>query len=139
MIRIVNRAKCLKVSTKKPLAVWKDGKGNVKYITGAKAATFFRAIAKQLYPHMTAKELSRFTVHSIRVLAAVLLHEAGKDAEFLKVRLRCLSDSYCLYLRNTKKLAAQHTEAIGTFSAHIPDSVEYGVAVDETMGEYLDA
>ena len=139
MIRIVNRAKRLKVSTKKPLAVWKDGKGNVKYITGAKAAIFFKAIAKKLYPYMTEKELSRFTMHSIRVLAAVLLHEAGKDAEFLKVRLRWLSDSYRLYLRNTKALAAQHREAIGAFSAHIPDSVEYGVEVDAAMGEYLDA
>ena len=99
---------------------------------GAKAAIFFKAIAKQLYPPMTDKELSRFTMHSMRVLAAVLLHEAGKDVDFLKVRLRWLSESHRLYLRNTKKLAAQHMEAIGAFSAHIPDSVEYGVEVGET-------
>ena len=80
---------------------------------------------------MTDKELSNFTMHSIRVLAAVLLQEAGKDAEFLKVRL--------CWLRNTKKLAAQHTEVIGAFSAHTPDSVEYGVEVNETVGEFLDA
>ena len=84
MIRIVNREKRLKVSTKKPLAVWKYGRGNVKYITGAKAATFFKAIAKTLYPHMTDKELSRFMMHTIRVLAAVLCMRQAKMRIFLK-------------------------------------------------------
>ena len=42
-------------------------------------------------------------------MAAVLLHEAGKDGAFIKLRIRWLSDCFHVYLRNTQRICAQHT------------------------------
>ena len=45
-------------------------------------------------------------------MAAVLLHEAGKDGPYIKMRLRWLSDFFHIYLRNTRWICAQHTAAL---------------------------
>ena len=54
----------------------------------------------------------RFSAHSIRVWACVLLDEAGKSAEFIKKRLRWLGDSFRLYLRDTSVITTQHRDAL---------------------------
>ena len=48
----------------------------------------------------------------LRVYACVLLHEAGKDGPYIKLRLRWLSNCFEVYLRNTDKIRAQHNDAL---------------------------
>ena len=52
------------------------------------------------------------STHSIRVTACVLLHEAGKDATHIKLRLHWLSNCFEIYCRNTDTIQAQHVEAL---------------------------
>ena len=43
-----------------------------------------------------------------------MLHEAGKDGTYIKLRLRWLSDCFDVYLRNTKRICEQHNDAMLT-------------------------
>ena len=85
----------------------------------------------------------RFTSHSIRVWAVVLLDEAGMNADFIKSRLCWMGDSYRSYLRDTAVLQAKHVSALESSSndfiklfgenrTTLPDIVP----VDDTMGPY---
>ena len=66
----------------------------------------------QVYNINKQNELVRFTTHSLRVGACVLLHEACQTPDFIKARLRWRSDAYLMYLHNTPKLANLHNAAI---------------------------
>ena len=88
-------------------------------------------------------EIMRFTSHSIRVWAVVLLDEAEMDADFIKSRLRWMGDSYRSYLRDTAVLQSKHVSALESSSndfiklfgenrTTLPDIVP----VDDTMGPY---
>jgi len=46
------------------------------------------------------------------VTAVNLLHKAGKDGAYIKLRLRWLSDCYLIYLRNTDIIMDQHNAAL---------------------------
>ena len=50
----------------------------------------------------------RFSSHSIRVWAVVLLDEAGMNPDFIKYRLCWMGDLYRLYLRDTTILQSKH-------------------------------
>ena len=56
--------------------------------------------------------LKLISTHSLCVKAAVLLHEAGKDGTYIKLRIRWLSDCFEVYLRNTPTICAQHNTAL---------------------------
>jgi len=71
--------------------------------------SLIRLCATQVYGVKDPKELALFSSHSIRVGACVFLHMQGKDALFIKHRLRWESDTYMVYLRNMSLLADQHT------------------------------
>ena len=96
---------------------------------------------------MPKEDISRFTCHSFRVWACVLLSEAGKSPDFIKDRLRWLGDSYRTYLRDTEAIHGQHNEALKKASASVTallagnESEELRPAVvseDEAMGELQD-
>ena len=53
-----------------------------------------------------------FSCHFNLVKVAVLLHQAGKDGMYIKLRIRWLSNCYEVYLRNTQTICAQHTTAL---------------------------
>jgi hypothetical protein len=85
----------------------------------------------------------RFSSHSIRVWAVVLLDEAGMNPDFIKSRLRWMGDSYRLYLRDTAILQSKHITALerssndfmalfGENRMVLPDIVP----VDDAMGSY---
>ena len=90
-------------------------------------------------------ELSKYLAHSLRVTAAVLLHQAQKDPEYIKIRLRWVSNAFQEYLRNTETIMKQHVKALrpdslliqlGNLSANnVPTEVAYGV--DEHPSELL--
>ena len=47
----------------------------------------------------------------------VLLHQAQKDPEYIKIRLRWVSNAFQEYLQNTETIMKQHVKAL------IPDSL----------------
>eukprot|EP00957_Ditylum_brightwellii_P089567 6821607-Ditylum_brightwellii.AAC.1 len=69
-------------------------------------------IAKEVYNLTLPEDIKRFSSHSIRVGACVLLYSSWKDGEFIKLRLRWKSDTFILYLRSTTLLAGQHCKAV---------------------------
>jgi hypothetical protein len=80
--------------------------GKTVYLTGQAVTNYLRKISKKIYPHMTEEELSYYSCHSFRVWAAVLLSEAGKNGDYIKIRLRWCSKSYRVYLRDMLNSAA---------------------------------
>ena len=111
-MRIRARAIYLRVPPNLPIAVYMTPRGSSEYIDDAHVCSELRLLASQVYNITDKDELKRFTCHSFRVGACVLLHEANKAPDFIKFRIRWKSDSYLMYLRNTPKLAHQHNSAI---------------------------
>ena len=88
-----------RITTNLKVSSWTNGVKN--YLTGSKIAKLPQTVAQTVHPHMTWEEISRFSLHLGRVWAVGLLDEAGMSPEFIKSRLRYLSNAYRLYLRNT--------------------------------------
>lgn len=137
----------LKHSLETPLAVFVNKKNETKYLTAAKVAEVIRKAVKAAYPDITDDELKKYSAHSVRVWAAVLLYEMGKSSDFLKSRLRWLGDSYRMYLRDTDAINQQHLEALeanteatmALIGNNLCDSlVPNVVSDDEEMGDYED-
>jgi hypothetical protein len=108
--RIRERAIRLKQALDKPIAVYKSNPkdSKLKYIDDIHVSDILQEAAKAVY-HITNKnELKRFTSHSIRVGACVLLHSQNTSTEDIKFRLRWRSDSFRMYLRNIIQLAEKH-------------------------------
>ena len=141
--RILQRAKRLGQNDDQPLGVFINHYGIKKYLTGSKIAKLLQTVARTVHPNMTREEISRFSSHSGRVWAVVLLDEAGMSPEFIKCRLRYLSDAYRLYLRDTSVIQSKHNDALNKDSEDIikllgenrmilPDIVP----IENDMGEY---
>ena len=71
-----------------------------------------RAAATSVYGYTKEEAHQKFTSHSIRVGACVLLHEARRTVTFIKDRLRWKSESFMKYLRDTARLAKQHAVSL---------------------------
>ena len=56
----------------------------------------------------------KYSSHSIRVWACVVLDEAGMPPDFIKKRLRWMGESYRVYLRDTNKINEKHVQALKT-------------------------
>jgi hypothetical protein len=85
----------------------------------------------------------RFSSHSGRVWAIVLLDEAGMNTDFIKSQLRWMGDSYRLYLRDTAVFQHKPITALdkalykfltlfGENRTALPDVVP----LDDNMGQY---
>ncbi len=94
------------------MGVYLNHQGIVKYLTGNKISKLLQSIAKHCHPDLTKDEISRFSSHSGRVWAVVLLDEAGMTSDFIKSQLHWMGDSYRLYLRDTVVLQAKHVTAL---------------------------
>lgn len=112
---LVDNALYLGQAWDEPLCVYKAG-DVTKMLTGLQMTEYLRFITLLVFPRISTSELNRISSHSIRVYAACLLHEAGKDAAYIKLRLRWLSDCFLGYLRNTNTIREQHNDALD--SAH---------------------
>ena len=82
---------------------------------------FLRFVKTLVHPNISDEELQLISVHSIRVEAAVILHEAGKDGPYIKLRLRWLSNCFEVYLRNTKIITQQHAAVFGDVNDRMAD------------------
>ena len=117
--RILKRAKRLSNPADHPIAIFasttpKNSPKSSSYILHSQVEKSLRTIAAKVYSISSKSELQRYSCHSLRVGACVLLHSSGADALTIKFRLRWRSDSFMEYLRNTPKLAAMHTHIISS-------------------------
>jgi hypothetical protein len=112
--RIRLRAIKMKQDINKPIAIFNSGqKGSkIAYIDDIHINTFLQEAAKNVYNITKKEELNRFTSHSIRVGACVLLHSQNISSEDIKFRLRWRSDSFRMYLRNVVQLAQRHKNEV---------------------------
>jgi hypothetical protein len=100
-MRLILQAKWLNQLDDMPLAVYKTKKGMVIYLTGSKIAELLQKAVKEVPPDTTPDKLKRYSTHSLRVWACVLLDKAGKLPDYIKKRLCWLGDSFRMYLRDT--------------------------------------
>ncbi len=141
--RIFLRAKRLGKSNFQPMAVFINKSNTTKYLTGNKIAEVLRSIAKAVHPDLTKEELKKFSSHSGRVWALVLLDEAGMTPDFMKSRLQWMGESYCLYLWDTLILQRKHIDALNKESNEITrllgnnrDILPNIIPTDDEMGVY---
>ena len=113
--RIRKRALRLKIHHEKPIAVYSEFKHSNKvtsFIDDVHIKTILQEAARKEYNIKCQKELSAFTSYSIRVGVCVLLHTQNVSTEDIKFRLRWISDTFRMYLRNIQPLAERHKDAI---------------------------
>jgi hypothetical protein len=84
-----------------PIAVYKTKKGKIIYLTGNKIVKLLWKAVKKVCSNTNPDKLKRYSAHSLRVWACVLLKEAGKLPGYIKKRLRWLGDSFRMYIRDT--------------------------------------
>ena len=132
-----------------PLGIYQSNNGDTVFLTGDQITKYYRYVTKIVFPTISKGELKLFSCHSIRVMAAVLLHEAGKDGPYIKLRLRWLSDCFQIYLRNTSRICAQHTaalidinndilQALSDFEKNIPHNAVHVIGDKDTDIELED-
>ena len=127
-----------------PMVATLTVKKEIKYLTGSRIATLLRQIARKVHPDLSTEEINKFSAHSLRVWACVLLSEAGAKPDFIKARLRWLGDSYQLYLRDTAVINEQHRKALEKSVGVVANmllsiSLNPGsVPEDTAMGDYTE-
>lgn len=82
------------------------------YLTGAKVKDLLQRAIDVVNPNMPPEERQKYSAHSLRVWACVLLDQAKKSPSFIKQRLRWLGESYRLYLRDTLHQSQSHQTAL---------------------------
>ena len=80
---------------------------------------YFRFIETEVHELTDPSEAALYSAHSMRVTAAVLLHQVGKTPEYIKIRLRWVLNAFESYLRNTDVIMDQHVDALAKDSADI--------------------
>jgi hypothetical protein len=124
MLCMIDRARALGQPDNLPLAVYRDRNGQKVYLTSAALTRYIRDVARTVHPNMSQTDIQKFSCHSIRVWACVLLHEAGKKGDYIKKRLRWLSDAYRVYLRDTDVLASQHNDCLREYADLIKSNID---------------
>ncbi len=125
------------------MGIFINHQGIVKYLTANKITEILQSVAKTCHPNLSRDEIMRFSSHSIRVWAVVLLHEAGMNPDFIKSQLRWMGNSYRSYLQDTAVLQTKHISALeralndfimlfGENCVTLPNTVPE----DNTMGLY---
>jgi hypothetical protein len=122
-MQLVLRAKWLNQPDDMPVAAYQTKKGKVIYLTGNKIAELLRKAVKEVQPDTTPDKLKRYSAHSLRVWACVLLDEAGKLLDYIKKRLRWLGDSFRMYLRGTAIIQHQHVDALLAALQEVMDQI----------------
>jgi hypothetical protein len=66
------------------MGIFVNKQGISKYLTANKISEVLQSVAKTCHPDLSRDEIMRFSSHSIRVWAVVLLDEAGMNPNFIK-------------------------------------------------------
>ena len=143
--RIFLRSLRLEQPENLPLGLFVNKFGATKYLTQNKVNEVLRAAARTAHPDWPDADIMKISSHSGRIYALVLLAEAGKQAWFMKDRLRWLGDSFRHYLRDTAGMSANHLDAISGSAAQVVQLLGSNLGVlpnivpeDTDMGEYND-
>jgi hypothetical protein len=112
MLRIVRRFMHLRnvSDTHTPIAVYRNPDKSTKFITSPDIERAMRRVAARVYRlNPSIKEgrafFQKWSAHSLRVGACVLIHSLNMPAAQIKFILRWRSDAFMVYLRNTAILA----------------------------------
>ena len=120
------------------------------YLTGKRIANLFREAVKAIHPKMLKAERSRYSAHSLRVWACVLLDEAGMSLEFIMARLCWMGNSFRMYLQNMGIIQDKHCGIPRASSQEVINLIAGSsvtnphlvgmttVEADNTMGDYID-
>jgi hypothetical protein len=81
-LRLVLRARRLSQPDSMPVACYLK-KDAMAYLTGSRIAFHFRAAARAARPNISKDNEQRYSAHSLRVWACVLLDEAGNSPDAL--------------------------------------------------------
>ena len=104
-----------------PLSVYlHEATGSVRLITATEIEGFMRRLAAEVYhlhPGKDAKDLQRWSSHSIRVGACVVLHAMGFSDTDIQWILRWRSLAFTAYLRNIAILATRQHRALDRAAA----------------------
>ncbi len=122
-MQLVLRARCLNQPDDMPLGVYGTKKGKSIYLTGNKIAELLWKAVKSVRPDTTSEDLKRYSAHSLRVWACVLLDEAGKPPDYIKKRLCWLGDSFRMYLQDTLAIQLQLVNALRKASREVMDLI----------------
>jgi hypothetical protein len=95
-----------------PVAEYKTKNGKVIYLTGKKLPSSSGRPSKTVRPNTTPDKPKRYSAHSLKVWASVLLDEAGKLPDYIKKRLHWLGNSLRMYQRDTSIIQHQHVDAL---------------------------
>jgi hypothetical protein len=99
-----------------PLSVyWSTRTACVKLITADDIELYMRRLARQVYhlhPVRDAKDIARWSSHSLRVGACVALHAMGFSPLDIQWILRWRSLAFMVYLRNVAILAIRQFQAL---------------------------
>jgi hypothetical protein len=122
-----------------PVTCYRTKKAPLLYITGSRIATLIREAVKKVRPSTSSDDLKKYSTHSLRVWACVLLDEAGMSPSFIQKRLHWLGDSFKMYLRDTKAIQDKHLATLQTASSEVmtlistpPDDI---VRITSTMSD----
>ncbi len=140
-----------------PVACYRTKKAPVLYITSSRIATLLCKEVKKVRPSISADNLKKYSAHSLRVWACVLLEEAGMSPSFIQKHLCWLGDLFKMYLHDTKAIQDKHLAALQSASSDImalidtpPDDIIHSTATmsnlnvpndivkDDQMGAYID-
>ena len=117
---MVRRASRLGQPDNMPVACYRTKKGPLLYISSSRIATLLLCEElKKVQPSTSANDLKKYSAHSLRVWACVLLDKAGMSPSFIQKRLRWLGDSFKVYLRDTKAIQDKHLAALQSASCDI--------------------
>jgi hypothetical protein len=116
---MVMRASRLGQPDNMPVACYKTKKAPLLYITGSRITTLLLEAVKKVRPSTSADDLKKYSAHSLRVSACVLLDEAGMSPSFIQKCLRWLGDSFKMYLCDTKTIQDKHLPALQSASSNV--------------------
>jgi hypothetical protein len=154
---MVMRARRLAQPDDMPVACYRTKKALLLFITGSRIATLLHEAVKKLQPCTSADDLKKYSAHSLRVLACVLLDKASMSPSFIQKCLQWLGDLFKMYLRDTIAIQVKHLAILQLVSANVmalirtpPDNVvrltatmsnlnvPSDVIEDDQMGVYID-
>jgi hypothetical protein len=154
---MVMRATHLEQPDDMPVACYRTKKAPLLYITGSRIATLIREAVTKVRSSTLSDNLKKYSAHSLRAWACVLLDKTSMSPSFIQKRLRWLGDSFKMYLRDTKAIQDKHLAAFQMASSNVvalistaPDDIVHLTAImsdlnipndiveDEQMGAYID-
>jgi hypothetical protein len=120
MMRVVHRlVRIVGVKYNVPLCVYRHDNGTARYVTASLIESTFRMAAAHVYkldPISDSAHLRKWSAHSMRVGACVILHGMGFTDTQIQFLLRWTSNAFYVYLRNIAGLAHKQNRALEDLS-----------------------